>query len=97
MAMQDEVAELEKNLNDLRQEVAAKKRANALMALDIPWSSKAKIEAFDRLQKQALEYANLVIASGYDFVDDADHYLFEAVVTETLGKDAFKILNTVSH
>lgn len=51
-----------------------------------------KIKAFDNLYKQALDYYNDVLQNGYGDNDNR-HYLFEAVMLQTLGKNVFKEMN----
>lgn len=89
----DEVIVPEKKLHDMHEELFAKRKAEAIALLGKPLDDTSKIEAFDRLRKQALVNVTDAIDQGYGHLsDDSKHYLYEAVMTETLGKNVFRIL-----
>jgi hypothetical protein len=54
-----------------------------------------RINKFDQIYKVCDDYIQEIIQEG-GIDDDAEHYLYEAVMELTLGKNIFKLLNKLS-
>ena len=58
------------------------------------WTLREKVDAFDSLQKMALEWLNRVrVDENCDALSDVDHSMAEAVLRFTLGKEVFDYTN----
>lgn len=80
-----------KSLRELEEKAAKIRRKMDVVDHWATWISdasqitdKEKIEAFDRLRTQAFNYAKSMVEEGFE-PKDGKHYLYEAVLAETLG------------
>jgi len=85
------IQELEQEIARLQAELVVAKETSSLKTAD-SYSAEQKCDAFDRLHKQATAHVEFIIRNGRD-EKDSDHYLYEAVISETLGRDAWVVIN----
>ena len=86
------IEELEAEIELLKEQADLSKSWPGLVRQLSDISDVEKIGAFDAIYRSAYREVEFLAEHGYEQKDN-DHYMWETVMTTTLGKDIFKVWN----
>jgi len=91
---EERVKELKRQIADLQEEAKMVEQWGDSVCSLSQFSDEAKIQRFDELYRRARTYLKDFVETGYE-PKDAEHYLYEAVISKTLGPGAWDIINSL--
>lgn len=93
--MQDRIKELERQIEVLKaKQETARSWGTMVRKLD-SFTTEDKVKAFDELYHQAYEYLADYARNAFG-PSDGDTYLYEAVLTKTLGERVWEVIRSIS-